>query len=234
MFNSLSILIPAYNIEETIELVVVHAQKMGKSIAKKLEIVVVDDGSTDTTPQILKTLQKKIPELRIVTHQQNQGYGMSIKDLYYAGTMEWLLTLPGDDQIEPDEAKKLVPYADRYGMILGKRKKRGDHLFRIIQSKTYNALLKVLFNIPTTDVNTIRLMKQEIMKNVTLTMTSPFVDAELVLKTNRLHYPILEVEIEHKPRKTAGATGGKFFKTILPTFIDVLSFFFTSVFHVGR
>jgi len=224
MLSSLSILIPAYNVSETLPHVLEKAKTMGKSIAKKIEIVVVDDGSTDETPTLLKALQKKIPELRVITHVHNQGYGMSIKDLYYAGTMDWMVTLPGDDQIDPFEVVKLEKNRGDHDMIMGKREIRNDHIKRKIQSKTYNFLLKLFFNIPTTDVNTIRLMKQEIMKKVKLTMTSPFVDAELVLKTNQKGYSISEVPIVHKARITPGATGGKFFQTILPTVIDLLSY----------
>ncbi len=224
MLQSLSILIPAYNVVETLPTVLEKARKAGRSITTELEIVVVDDGSTDGTPELLKKLQKQWKELKVITHTHNQGYGMSIKDLYYAGTHQWLVTLPGDDQIDPAEILKLEPSHTKADMIMGKRQIRNDHIKRKIQSKTYNFLLKFLFRIPTTDVNTIRLMKQEIMKHVILKMKSPFVDAELVLKAHKQGYTITEVPIIHKPRITPGATGGKFFQTILPTVSDMISF----------
>jgi len=223
MLSSLSILIPAYNVSSTLPAVLERAKAMGTSIANKIEIIVVDDGSRDKTPQVLKKLAWK--ELRVITHKQNQGYGASIRDLYYAGTMEWLVTLPGDDQIDPWEVLKLERFHTKADMILGKREIRHDHIKRKLQSKTYNALLKLLFNIPTTDVNTIRLMKREIMDRITLEMKSPFVDAELVLKATKEGFSIIEVPIIHKPRITPGATGGKLFATIVPTMKDLFAFF---------
>ncbi|MCX8008778.1 MAG: glycosyltransferase family 2 protein [Patescibacteria group bacterium] len=222
MLPSLSILIPAYNVEKTVRDVLEKAHDVGTSIAKQFEIIVLDDGSTDETPNILKTIPWK--ELKIITHKKNQGYGITIKNLYYAGSMAWLATLPADDQIDPEELRKLEPFHTKADMILGKREIRHDHIKRKIQSKTYNYLLKLLFNIPTTDVNTIRLMKKEMLKTIKLTTQSAFVDAELVLKAHKQGYKILETPILHKPRTTPGATGGKFFATILPTIRDMIQF----------
>lgn len=224
LLSSLSVLLPTYNDEATIELVISRADQMARSLAEKYEIIVINDGSTDKTPILLKALQKKIPKLKILTHQINQGYGVSIKELYYAGGMDWLVTLPGDNQIDPFEVVTLSKSALVADMILGKRKKRGDHFKRRLQSQTYNALLKLFFNISTSDVNTIRLMKHDIMKKVHLIMTSPFVDAELVLKAQQSGFTIIEVPIAHKARTTPGATGGKFFQTILPTIYDMIQF----------
>lgn len=224
MLPSLSILLPTYNDEQTIAQVLRKAASMGKKLAKKFEIIVINDGSTDHTPKILHSLQKEIPQLQILNHSQNQGYGISIKELYYAGTMAWLVTLPGDNQIDPAEVIKLEREHETADMILGKRQKRGDHIKRQIQSRTYNFLLKLFFTIPTSDVNTIRLMKREVMNHVNLQMTSAFVDAELVLKASKMGYKIKEVPILHKARTTPGATGGKFFKTIFPTISDMLRF----------
>lgn len=222
--HSLSILIPTYNDEQTIEDVVIKAKDMARNVAHKFEIIVLNDGSTNTVPLLLKHLQDKVPELRILTHTHNQGYGAAIKDLYYAGKYQWIVTLPGDGQIDPSEVKKLLIGTTKADMILGKREIRNDHIKRRLQSKTYNLLLKIFFHIPTTDVNTIRLMKKEIMDNITLTSSSPFVDAELVLKSVANHYRLLEVSIVHKARITPGATGGRMLTSILPTIVELFRY----------
>lgn len=91
----------------------------------------------------------------------------------------------------------------------------------------YNTLLRLLFDIPTTDANTIRLMKREILDHITLRATSAFVDAELIIAARNAGYTIVEIPIAHKPRTTPGATGGKFFATILPTIQDMIAYAIT-------
>lgn len=226
MLKSLSILIPAYDVVETLPQVLENARQVGLSLTQDLEIVVVDDGSTDETPDFLKNLSKQWKELRIITHSVNRGYGVSIRDLYLAGTKEWLVTLPGDDQIDAMEILKLTSYSDKADMILGKREIRDDHFKRRLQSKTYNNILRFLFKIPITDVNTIRLMKRDILSKIKLTKSSPFIDTELIIRAMRQGFKVIEVPILHKSRKTAGATGGKFFATIWPTIKDMCSFYF--------
>jgi len=202
-----------------------EVRKIGRVLTKDLEIIVVDDGSLDDTPQILAAYQKEWRELRIITHAVNKGYGYSIRDLYFAAAKEWMVTLPADNQIDAKEVLKLVEYVKDADMILGKRQIRGDHVMRRIQSRTYNKLLHLLFHIPITDVNTIRLMKGEIIKQIPLVYTSPFVDAELIIRATYKGYKVIEVPILHKARVTAGATGGKFFTSIWPTFKDMMIFF---------
>ncbi len=222
MKPTLSILIPAYNVENTIEFVVTHAYAVGRKVASKLEILVVNDASIDNTGVILKNLRKRFPPLRIITHKQNEGYGKTIKELYTSGKYDWLFSFPGDDQFEATELLKLLPAAAHADMILGWRNNRHDPTLRLLQSKIYNGLLNVFFSLKLHDVNTIRLMKRSLIKSIFLQSNTAFVDAELAIKTKRKGFHIAEVAIAHKYRHAKGATGGKFFKTIYPTIIDMI------------
>ena len=218
--SSLSILIPAYKDEKTISTVIHRALLAGRTYAKKFEIVVLNDASPDRLSLILRTLKRTIPELRIVTHATNQGYGETVKDLYYAGKNAWLFTAPGDYQIDPMELKKFVPYANTADMIIGWRKERNDTQSRKRQSFVYNGLLKLLFGISVHDINSIRLMKRNIFKKRTIISSSAFVDAELTIGAIRDGFQVIETHILHRNRTTRGASGGKL-KIIIPVIIDM-------------
>ncbi|MFH0749482.1 MAG: glycosyltransferase family 2 protein [Candidatus Gottesmanbacteria bacterium] len=221
--SSLSILIPAYKDEKTIATVVAHAQHIGKQVAKKLEIVVINDASPDKTGIVIEKLKKQIPELHVIHHIINQGYGGTIKELYFAGNYEWLFTVPGDYQIDPKEIQKMLPYTASFDMIIGWRKKRSDNQNRLRQSKIYNMLLRLMFGLRLHDINSVRLMKRSIMHKRKFSTNSSFVDAELTIGAIHDGYQVIEIPIQHLDRKTGGASGGKW-SIIMPVIIDMLRY----------
>lgn len=221
---SLSFLIPAYNDESTIEQLIRRAIEVGRSVAENIEVLVVDDASTDDTGKLLDSLEKKHKELRVIHNSINLGYGGAVKLLYYFGKSDWLFSIPGDFQIDPSEVVKLVDRTDQADMILGLRKNRMDTMNRKRQSNIYNTLLRYLFGIPIHDINSVRLMKRSMMQTIRLTTNSAFVDAELAIRSIRMGYTVIEVPIEHKERLGSSGAGGKV-SVILPTIGDMVHFF---------
>lgn len=221
--SSLSILIPAYKDEATIALVVKRAVQAGRLCAKRFEIVVCNDASPDCLSSVLIRLKRTVPEMRIMTHKKNQGYGGTLKDLYFAGINDWLFTTPGDYQMDPMELRKLLPLSDRADMIIGWRKDRNDTQARKRQSFVYNSLLRFLYGIHLHDINSIRLMKRSIMRERHITSTSAFVDAELTIGAIHDGFTVMEHPIVHRKRITSGASGGKL-SVILPVIIDMFRY----------
>ncbi|MBI5620909.1 glycosyltransferase family 2 protein [Candidatus Gottesmanbacteria bacterium] len=234
--SSLSFLIPAFNDEATIEKVVHEAVAVGRRVAKKFEIVVINDGSQDMTGPRLVSLVKKFKELRVITHRTNQGYGRTIKELYYAGNHDWLFTIPGDYQVG---AKELETILERFpelnksqfresdkipDMILGWRVKRNDPTNRLLSSWIYNTLLRLLFGVTLHDVNSVRLMRRSILKNMTLTSYSAFVDAELVIRAKRLGFLVSEVPVVHRARSDDRPGGGNQWGTMWGTVREMILF----------
>jgi glycosyltransferase involved in cell wall biosynthesis len=221
--SSLSILIPCYNCAATIENVVRNAYHIAKQTANRYEIILCNDASTDNTTRILSKLKHTIPVLTVITHKKNQGYGKTIKELYFAGRCDWLFSLPGDGQFDAQELTKLIPAAKSRDLILGWRRERHDSFRRLIESRVYHALLFLRYRLIIHDVNTIRLMKRSLLAGTTLTSDSAFVDAQLVIQARDKGFSIAEIPVIHKPRLTRGATGGSLTRTILPTIRDLLS-----------
>lgn len=217
-----SFCIPCFNDESTIEKAVREADSVGVRSCTKYEILVIDDRSRDGSLAILQKLAKSIPQLTVISHTVNLGYGGTIKELYYRARCEWLFTIPGDYQIGAVELNKLIPYSNRADMIIGWRTRRIDPKERLRQSKIYNILLRLLFGLTIHDVNSVRLMKTVILKKITLKSKSAFVDAELVLRAKKADFRIAEAPIAHRGQENRG--GGGNLKTIIPTVIDLLRF----------
>ncbi len=225
MGKNISFLIPAYNDEGTIDQVIAEATRVGRRLARKFEIVVINDGSGDRTGIILVRLAKKVSRLRVITHPINRGYGTTIKELYYAGKHEWLFTIPGDYQVGARELEKLIPHTKTADMILGWRVKRNDPGNRLIVSWIYNRLIQLVFGVSFHDINSVRLMRRSILDDVTLTSSSAYVDAELVIRAMRLGYMIVEVPIAHRARVDGERGRGNQWRTIAGTIIDMVRFF---------
>lgn len=217
---SLTICIPTFNNSHTIVSVIDEALDVAKKTSSTYRIVVLNDGSTDKTVEILKHY-KRNPAVTILTHAVNQGYGRTIGELYsQGGTSKWLFTLPGDHQIHPNQLLRLVPHQDTADMIIGWRVKRHDPAIRLMQSWIYNTLLRLFFGLPIHDVNSVRLMRTHILKEIMVSSRSAFVDAELCIKANQLGHRIKEVAIDHHEDLQKGSGGN--WKTIIGTLNDMV------------
>jgi glycosyltransferase involved in cell wall biosynthesis len=220
----LSVVIPAYNDAFTIAQVIQEADAAAREIADRYEIRVINDASSDGTAGVLDKLSRQYKRLVVSTHQHNQGYGGTIRELYLTATQEWIFSVPGDNQIPPAEVEKLVPYADSADMIIGRRVNRNDPPERLRQSRVYNALLRLLYGLELNDVNSVRLMKRDVVRSIELTSLSAFVDAELAIDAKKAGFTIVEVPINHRARNDEGGAGGGSMKTILPTVMDMIKY----------
>lgn len=219
--TSLSLVIPAYNDETTIARLVTDSVAMLEKACPDYEIVLANDGSKDRTPSILQDLKAKNPRIRIINHEVNQGYGRTIRELYLSGKKDLIFSLPGDYQYAPKELLAMAEGLKDHDFVIGLRVHRNDPWRRKLQSKVYNLMLRTLYGHKHADVNSIKLFKREILDKVNLLSFSPFVDAELCIRAEKAGFKVIEIPIEHLPRLTQGASGGKP-AVIIETFADLL------------
>lgn len=218
--SSLSILIPAYKDADTITTVVQRAVRAGIKAADTFEIVVIDDASPDKTGFLLDGLKKNNPELRVIHHAINKGYGETMKELYVTGKMQWLFTSPGDYQIDPLELLKLIPHIKEADMIIGWRQHRQETLKRKLQSYMYNLFMRFFFGVGIHDMNSVRLMKKSYLRDISVDGSSAFVDGKMTLDGIHKGRHVIEIPIAHRKRITKGASGGKL-SIIIPVMIDM-------------
>ncbi len=219
--QSISVVIPAYNDETTIARLIQDTDCLLKEISNDYEIVVVNDGSRDNTLDVLKELARKFTNMRLINHEQNQGYGRTIKELYLTGAKELVFSLPGDYQFAPKELLTMAQGLRKHDFVIGHRVKRNDPPRRKIQSTIYNMMLRIFYGCGLKDVNSIKLFRKEILNQITLESDTPFVDAELCIRAHRAGFKVVEIPIEHLPRLSQGASGGKF-SVIWDTFSDLM------------
>src|SRR5436309_12594182 len=104
---SLSVCFPAYNDSGTIASLVIRAQQTASKLTPDHEVIVVNDGSTDSTSQILDALNLVYPSLRVVTHDGNRGYGAALRSGFAAASKDFIFYTDGDAQYDPSEMEML-------------------------------------------------------------------------------------------------------------------------------
>ncbi len=220
--ESLSLIIPAYNDETTIERLLVDSIEVLNIVCPDYEIIVTNDGSKDNTLAILQDWARKNDRIRIINHEVNQGFGLTIKELYYAAQKSTVISLPGDYQYSPKELLKMADGLSNYDFVIGLRVKRNDPWRRKLQSAVYNLMLRLIYGHKHKDVNSIKLYRREILNHIELRSDTAFVDAEFCIRTEKAGYRVIEIPIDHLPRLSQGASGGKL-SVIAQTFNDLLS-----------
>lgn len=215
----ISVVIPAYNDQATIETVVSEAIEVVSGLATDYEIFVVNDASRDDTGALLNRLAQADKAIRVVHHETNRGYGATIAELYMGAKGNLVFSTPGDRQLRPRELLKMLPVIRSFDIVIGRRKERQDPFIRKVYSFIYNSLIRILYGLKVQDINSIKLIKREVLEHIHFEATSAFTDAELCIRAARLGYRVGEVNVEHLARAYGEASGGKF-NIMWDTFVD--------------
>ena len=219
----LSIFFPAYNDSGTIASMVVSALLAARALTPDHEVIVVNDGSRDNTPQILDELARLYPQVRIVHHPKNRGYGGALRSGFAAASKEYVFYTDGDAQYDPAEVallwQRLAPDVD---LVNGYKISRSDPFHRIVIGRLYHHTVKALFGLRVRDVDcAFRLMRRSICEQVTLTKNSGVLCLELLKKITDAGFRIAEVPVHHYHR-AYGKSQFFNFPRIFRTGIDVL------------
>src|SRR5881396_1916678 len=128
----LSLVVPAYNEQENIPTLLERVSASLEKIGKPFEVIIIDDGSTDETPKLLREAMSKSPWLRVLRMTRNGGQSAAFEAGFEAARGEIIATMDADLQNDPEEIPRLLPLLDEHkvDMITGWRKERQDTPFR--------------------------------------------------------------------------------------------------------
>lgn len=196
-----------YNEKDNIETAVAEALRVGYKMASELEVIVVDDASTDGCGGIADRLADEHPEVRVIHHLYNRKLGGALKTGFAATTKEWVLYMDSDLPIHMDDALLAVPLTERADIVIGWRKSRAESRRREIISWVYNRMIRYFFNLYVTDVNfAFKLFKQSFLDRILLTSEGSFIDAELLLEMKREGARFAELGLDYYPRVAGVST----------------------------
>src|SRR4029453_7497311 len=142
----LSVFFPAYNDSGTIASLVIAALQAARSLTPDFEGIIVKDGSADATAEIADELARTYPQVRVVHHERNRGYGGALRSGFAAATRDLVFYTDGDAQYDPAEMEALwQAFHDGVDLVKGYKISRSDPLHRIIIGRIYHHTVKLLF-----------------------------------------------------------------------------------------
>jgi glycosyltransferase involved in cell wall biosynthesis len=200
--ESLTIFFPCFNDAGTIGSLVAGAHVVGRESGRNVEILVVDDGSCDNSAEILAELGSRYPELRVVRHATNRGYGAALRSGFAAATKDLVFYTDGDGQYDVLELKKLLPVLQEgVDVVNGYKIARSDPWHRIVIGKLYVFLMRILFQFRVRDVDCdFRLMRRSALGTITLKHSSGVICLELVKKLERAGFRFADFPVHHYHR----------------------------------
>jgi dolichol-phosphate mannosyltransferase len=205
-YLEISVVLPAFNEKDNIKIAVGEADKYLKRNFSRYEIIVVDDGGSDGTDEIVKRIMKKNSHIRLVKHPVNRGYGAALRSGFLAAKMKKVFYTDSDCQFDISDLDRIMPWADKYDMVIGYRENRQDPLMRIFIARTYNLLIRLAFGLKVRDVDcSFKLYDRQIFQQITMTSETGLIDAEVLTKALRKGFTIKEIGVRHFPR-TRGTT----------------------------
>jgi glycosyltransferase involved in cell wall biosynthesis len=220
---NISVFFPVFRDERTVRTVTEKALAVLRDLADQYEIVIIDDGSPDRAGEIADELALEYPEVTVVHHERNLGYGAAIRTGLASCKYEWICFTDGDDEYDINDLRKLIALKDFYDLIITFRYVKiysGDRQFI---SWAYNLTLRALFRTNYRDISTgLRLIRKSLADQLQCESNSPFIGAEITIKSMLKGYRIGEVGIQTFPREFGkGASTSP--KNIAATIADMLT-----------
>ncbi len=200
--SSVSLFFPVYRDERTVRRVTEKSIQVLADIADRYEIVIIDDGSPDRSGEIADQLACEHPEVRVIHHPTNLGYGVAIRSGLRNVRYEWICFTDGDDEYDVYDLYKLIRLKDFYDLIITFRYVKVYSGLRQFISWVYNVVLRYLFRTNFRDISTgLRLIRKELADELDLQSSSPFIGAEIAIKTMLKGFRVGEVGIQTFPRE---------------------------------
>lgn len=203
----LSALMPAYNEQEVLPVALEEAVVALEDLCEVWELVIVDDGSTDGTAEILRQWAAEDSRIRVVTQQQNAGYSQALIRGFSECRYEAIFYTDADAQFDLHDIADLHGGLAHADMVTGYRVGRQDRWIRFVTSGVYNRLQGWLLGLKVQDVNcAFKLFRRSFFDKVRLTSDGFLIDAELYSRAKMAGLTWSQVGVRHRPRELGNTT----------------------------
>jgi len=226
-----SVVVPVFNEAGNVEALAARVLATMDGLGVPFELLFVDDGSRDQTPDLLRGLAASDRRIRVLRFTRNYGQEAAVEALYLNARGRWLIQMDGDLQHSPEEIPRLVSKKDEgFDVVYGVRQGRHDPLFRVAASRLMQWTMRSVMEIELPeDVSTFRLMSARVARLVAaLPERRKFFSALIVWSGARIG----TVQVSHSARH-AGATHYKFSKLLNHTFDLIVGFSSKPLRYIG-
>jgi glycosyltransferase involved in cell wall biosynthesis len=208
-FPKMTIFFPMWNEEAYIE----RALSAGRELCEELirmgeidtyELLIIDDASTDSTPELADKFAAEDPRGRVVHHPVNRKLGGSMKTGFANSTGDIILYTDADlpfDMLEARKAVRLMRYYEADIVSAYRFDRTGEGYVRTVYSAFYNGLVRVLFGVKMRDINfAFKLCRGSLLREIELKSEGSFIDAELVIRARKTGKSVIQFGVDYFPR----------------------------------
>jgi dolichol-phosphate mannosyltransferase len=220
MGQRISVVVPAYNEADNLPALLEEIASALARVGEPAEILVVDDGSTDRTRQVLAELRPRHANLRVLRLRRNAGQSAAFLAGFEAAQGEIVVTLDADLQNDPADIPTVLEHIAEYDAVLGVRRKRRDPVLRRVSSRFANAVRRAVTRDSLSDVGcSLKAIRREHLTDLPqFNGVHRFFGTLLVWKGCR----VLELPVNHRPRR-AGVSKYGLRNRAARTFLDLLA-----------
>jgi dolichol-phosphate mannosyltransferase len=216
----LSLVIPAYNEQEVLPALLSRVESSLAGIGKPFEVIIIDDGSTDSMPSMLLEAMGTRPWLRVLRMSRNCGQSSAFDAGFKIARGQVIATIDADLQNDPEEIARLLPMLDGHDMVTGWRQKRRDNFLRLFQTKVANRVRNWISEETIEDsASSLKLYKRQCLEGIQLyTGMHRFMPTLVKMRG----FTVLETPVKHSPR-AAGVSKYGFGSRVWKAFCDLLA-----------
>jgi glycosyltransferase involved in cell wall biosynthesis len=208
--HDISVILPAYNEEDNIIKTLDLTSTFLKNLESDYEIIVVNDGSTDNTADLVCDMISIDPSIQLVQHPVNLGYGAALKSGLKKASRSLVFFTDSDQQFDISEISRLFEWINSYPIVIGYREARQDHFIRRAMGWGWGMLIRVLFKLNVKDIDcAFKLFQQRVFNEISIDSIGAFVNSEILIRAKKKGFAIKEVSVAHYPRESGVPSGAK-------------------------
>jgi glycosyltransferase involved in cell wall biosynthesis len=186
-------------------------------------MIICNDASKDGTGMIIDEFVTGKPETRAIHHTANKGIRDTFEELNHAAKNDFIFLNSTDGQWKTESLIDMLPMTQNWDVVIASRKKKPYGPGRLVISTIFNWIPRILFGVNTYDAGAVKLIRREIIERFPLISTTPFSEAERLIKAGKAGYKITEFPVDVEYRKTGKSTAVKW---------DVLKYTLLDAFRV--
>ena len=198
--RGISVVIPAHNEAANIDAVVGGISAAFDRMGRGHEIIVVNDGSTDSTGELVEKLAGSNKRVRVIQHSKREGYGAALRSGFQAAKYPLVLQLDGDNQYDSAEVERLLGAINRTDIVCGYRETPPPEQRRL-GNWFYRWVLRVVLAVHVRDVDCgFRLFRRAALRRIPIQSNGQFANAEILAKASFMNMLVTEVGVTCRPR----------------------------------
>jgi glycosyltransferase involved in cell wall biosynthesis len=206
--RDVSVIFPAFNEEGNIRCTVETVIRVLPKVAMKWEIIVVDDGSSDATALVCDELKPQFPEVEVIRHGQNRGYGAALKSGIMSAKYDLIFFSDSDGQFDFRDLEQLIFWSKDYDIAAGYRAKRQDPLYRRINALGWNVLVRLVLGMKIRNIDcAFKVFRRSVFDHVQIRCVGAMVNTEILAQATQLGMRIREVEVSYFPGRQGKQSG---------------------------